>query len=337
MASYRKRNGSWQAQVRKKDPRTGVLCSDSASFTTKAEATAWAVKTESEIAERKYNKIADIPVKDLLLRYYNEVSTKKAGMRWEQTRLKMFMRMDIADVRLPVLNKTDIAKWRDKRLEKVQGESVRREWTLLNNAFWYAINEWGLLDQNPMETVKRPPKGDPRDVIFEDHHLEEIIHVSGYSPNHPPETKIARMTATLLFCVETAIRSGEASKILWGMVGEDRVSLPREITKTRKPRTVPLSAKAQQIIKQMKEIRSGDSVFQMTSDDLTNHFAKARGKSSFNHLTFRDSRATALTRLAEKIPNPLDLAKISGHQDLNILMNTYYRPSADDLAAQIID
>ena len=46
---------------------------------------------------------------------------------------------------------------------------------------------------------------------------------------------------------------------------------------------------------------------------------------------FHDTRAEALTRLSKKL-DALRLAKISGHKDLRILLATYYRESAEDVA-----
>lgn len=36
--------------------------------------------------------------------------------------------------------------------------------------------------------------------------------------------------------------------------------------------------------------------------------------------------------MAQKIHNPMTLAKISGHKDVKILLNTYYNPQGEDLA-----
>jgi integrase len=45
-------------------------------------------------------------------------------------------------------------------------------------------------------------------------------------------------------------------------------------------------------------------------------------------------RAEALTRLARKV-DVLTLAKISGHKDLRILQNAYYREAAAEIAARL--
>lgn len=40
----------------------------------------------------------------------------------------------------------------------------------------------------------------------------------------------------------------------------------------------------------------------------------------------------ALSRLAKKV-DVMTLAKISGHRDIKILLNTYYAPSMEDVAS----
>ena len=51
-------------------------------------------------------------------------------------------------------------------------------------------------------------------------------------------------------------------------------------------------------------------------------------------LRFHDLRREALTRLARKL-DVLDLARVSGHRDLKILLNVYYRPAVEDLAGRL--
>ena len=51
-------------------------------------------------------------------------------------------------------------------------------------------------------------------------------------------------------------------------------------------------------------------------------------------LHFHDSRAEALTRMARKV-DVMTLAKISGHKDLRMLQNVYYRESPEEIAQRI--
>jgi integrase len=63
-------------------------------------------------------------------------------------------------------------------------------------------------------------------------------------------------------------------------------------------------------------------------------FRKARNALMIPDLHFHDSRAEALTRLARKV-DVMTLARISGHKDLRVLLETYYRESASDIAARL--
>ena len=49
---------------------------------------------------------------------------------------------------------------------------------------------------------------------------------------------------------------------------------------------------------------------------------------------FHDSRRTALSRLAKRF-TVMELAKISGHKDINILFKHYYQVSVEDLAEKM--
>jgi integrase len=51
-------------------------------------------------------------------------------------------------------------------------------------------------------------------------------------------------------------------------------------------------------------------------------------------LHWHDLRHTAITRLATKLPNLIELAAVSGHRNLTMLKR-YYHPSAVDLAKKI--
>lgn len=327
----------WVAEVSKKNPIDGLKVRKKRTFNLKKDAQKWAASFEQiiERGELEIEKKKGKTLSELLTTYVNNVSTKKQSVAWESKKITFLKTLPISNKSLTSITKEDISRWRDDRLLVVQPESLRREWTVLNSVFNYGINDLGWLDINPMNTVKKPPKGKPRTAIFSDEDLEKAVFVSGYSADRPPLTKIAKVCASLLLAVETAIRSKELSQITWDMVKPDRISMPGEITKNGLPRTVPLTSKARAIVDQFREIRDGDMMLNITSTDMTNHFRKIRMSAELDGLTFRDSRATALTKLAKVFENPMELAKISGHQNLSILLNTYYRPSEDSLVEKM--
>jgi len=327
MATFRKRNGGWRAEVCIKGART------SATFTTKREAQEWASREETKLREESSGKVPNKPFRDLLERYSREVSSKKRGAAREQKMINVFLRDPVAEVSLRMLAPTDIAVWRDRRLNQVSGSTVAREMTILRHACSVARREWGWVRVNPVSDVRRPVTAAARTRRPTVEEIEKLLHTLGYSRDTPPKTISARIGATYLFAIETAMRAGEICSLEWQHVNEQHVHLP--LTKNGYPRDVPLSAEARRIIGQLRSLNGeGDTVFDVSTASLDALFRKARARAHIEDLHFHDTRREALTRLS-KVFDVMELARISGHRDLRVLQNVYYAPSVSDLAAKL--
>jgi integrase len=101
------------------------------------------------------------------------------------------------------------------------------------------------------------------------------------------------------------------------------------MTKNGTSRDVPLSPRALALLE-----RLGERVFDLSAASLDALWRKAKGRTPVQDLHFHDLRAEALTRLS-RVFSVLELARISGHKDLNLLMRVYYREDAADLAARM--
>lgn len=342
MATFQQRGGRWRAIVRIQ----GIT--DSATFDRKTEAARWATQREHEIVSGAAGRIPDKTFGDLLLRYRNEVSAGKRGERWERIRIERFVlgRPDdgvspdpIVHVRLPVLNATHVAAWRDRRLRVVQPASVRREWNLLSAACGVAIREWQWLHVNPMSEVRRPEKPPARVRRVSPDEIERIMFCAGYSANVPPRTMTARIGAAFLFAIETGMRAGEICALAWQDVFIEQrfcritgVEVGSGKTQSAR-RDVALSTEAMRL---MRQLRAEDvaSVFRISStQSLDALFRKVRDKAGVEDLHFHDTRHEAITRLSKKM-DVLSLARMVGHRNINELM-TYYNESATDIAARL--
>lgn len=90
MATFRKRNGRWQSQVRIKGHKPV-----SKTFTRKAEAETWARIIESEIERGTFVNRAEAEataLSDVLERYGREVSPDKACCKSDLSRMKTLKR-----------------------------------------------------------------------------------------------------------------------------------------------------------------------------------------------------------------------------------------------------
>lgn len=325
MANITKRGSNWQARTNCKGIR------QSATFATKAEAVAWSAQVENEILSGQRGKVKAVTFGTLLKEYAEKVSPTKRGSKWEINRIGLICKDEIALVKLVDLSASDVAKWRDRSLKRVSGASVRREWNLLSAAVNIAIKEWEWLAVNPFTKVKRPTSAPPRDRVLSDQEIDLICHTLGYSVEICPQTMTSKVGAAMMFAIETGMRAGEIVALKWSDVAQTVATV--KIGKTEAAaRRVPLSGIAQQILANLP--KDGVSCFCLESKQIDALFRKARDKALITGLTFHDTRATAVGRLAKKV-NILDLAKMIGHKDLRMLQ-IYYRDSAEEIAKRLV-
>lgn len=324
MASITKIASGWRARVRK-----GSV-SESECFKTKAEATAWANKIEADIVAGKIGRMPDKSFGELLQRYADDVSSAKRGARWELVRINKLQQDKIADVRLPKLTAPVVTDWRDRRLKEVSAASVRREWNLLSHACALAVREWHWLQTNPFTLVKRPDEAKPRDRRPTKEELDAILLALGYSTDEPPHTATARVGAAALFAVETGMRASEICRLEAGHIVGRVARLYN--TKNGHDRDVPLSVEALRIIGQLPD--TGGPLFGLTPASLDTLWRKGCARALVGDLHFHDLRREALTRLAKKL-DVMELARMSGHKDLRILLKVYFSPDSQELADKI--
>jgi integrase len=306
----------------------------SATFATKAEASAWATQVEAEILSGTLRKIPAKTFADLLDRYAQNVSPKHEGCRWEQIRLALLSRDNIGKVPLPEFAASHVADWRDRRLKIVSASSVRREWGLMSAACTVAIKEWNWLASNPFKEINRPKKPEHRTRRISNAEIERLCLALGYDRRAAPDTAMSRVGAALLFAIETAMRAGEIAALQPEQVNlaARTAHLPR--TKNGSARDVPLSSEAVRILRQLERVRvHGEPVFRLSSQQIDALFRKGKKRALVEGLRFHDTRREGTSRLAKKV-DVLRLAKITGHKNLKELL-TYYEESADEMAKRL--
>lgn len=333
MASIQKVANGWRAQVYVKGQR------DDRTFANKAMAQQWAVTREAElhaICAGQGSKTHTVG--NVLDDYQRNVSPTKRGARWEILRLEVIGRKVVGgrpfrDIRLAELRPTHIAAWRDARLREVSGASVSREMSLLSHALEVARKEWGWLVTDPMKDVRRPPDSPPRERLISDKEIELITVALGYQEGLPVSLPSQRVAVAFLLAIETAMRSGEMLGLTSHTVDfENRVAhLP--LTKNGGARDVPLSTRAVELLEMLPRVEEGKPMFALSAASRDALFRKAKEKAGIAGLTFHDTRHEAITRLAKKL-QPLDLARMTGHTNLQELM-TYYNESAESIAQRL--
>ena len=266
---------------------------------------------------------------------YGRITTpQKRGQREESYRIGRILQAHLSTIYLSDLRPQDIADWRDDRLKEVSSASVIREITTISAICNQAMREWGLLNDNPVLKISKPKPTKARTRRPTEQEIGELCKAMLLTEDTTkPELVTQRVALALLFAIETAMRAGEICGLTWNDIYLTKRIAHLPITKNGSSRDVPLSKRAIEIIEKLKGIDE-KSVFNVDAKTLDVLFRRARDKCEIEDLHFHDTRREALTRISKKVPVEM-LAKISGHKDLRILLNVYYRPEMSDIASML--
>jgi len=315
----------WRARVRRRG-----FPAQNKTFETKAEADAWERMILSEMDRGVFvaRKEAEHTTLDECLdRYAREIVPSKKGKRQDMSRIRVLKRHLLASCYMASIRGADIAKLRDQFLGEGKSPStVVKYLAVISHLFNVARKEWGMESlANPVELVRKPIVRNNRERRLEDGEEERLLEACRNQGNPWLEPLV-------ILAIETAMRKGELLSLEWKNIDiNDRVALLLK-TKNCSTREVPLSSRAISVLRALPRSLSG-TVFQ-TSDYATRKaFISACKKVGIVGLTFHDLRHEATSRLAP-IYQAQDLAKITGHKDLKMLLR-YYHPRGKDLAKML--
>lgn len=325
MATFTKRKDGWFVQVRRKGYSARYK-----TLPTKAEAQAWAREQETLIDKRQtptdLRGLRLMTLGDLIDRYAREVTPRKRGAESEASRLGKMGRAPMSEIALADLGPAVIAAYRDERLALVVPGTVRKELSLLRTIIDVARREWGVaLIENPMDRVTRPAANDARDRRLHHGELErlEAAFEDGRNPLLRP---------FVLFAIETAMRRGEILELRWCSIDFRSRTAHLPMTKNGKPRTVPLTDKALEVLRGLP--RYEERVFPLTPMAVKQAWRRLCDRAAIRNLHLHDLRHEALSRFCELGLTVPELQIIPGHRDPRMLFRyTHLRPT--DLARKL--
>jgi integrase len=326
MATIRLHGKKWQARVYKKGYPTAIR-----SFLVRKDAEKWARQIEADMDKGSYINIAlseRTTFGELIERYLREVTPLMRGASADTIRLKAILRRPITKENMATLTPTKIAKYRDERLTSIAPSTVVRELAYFSSIINHARREWGINTPNPVATVRKPAQPQGRNRILSI--AEEYILLESCEP------KANRNIYTgpfIILALETAMRRGEILGLRWEHVDFSKRTAFLQLTKNGENRTVPLSRRALETLQALPRSIDG-RVLPINFAALETNFKRARERANLLDLRIHDLRHTAITRLAEKLPNLIELSAVSGHKNLAMLKR-YYHPNPESLAKKI--
>jgi integrase len=196
--------------------------------------------------------------------------------------------------------------------------------------------------ENPVASIRRPPPSKARERRLDadeevrllkalDDHSGESEREDGKRYRHG--TRNPWIKPVVLLALETAMRRGELLSLQWENVDLARrvAHLPK--TKNGDARNVPLSSRAVAVLQALPRSIDG-RVFPVEDYMIREAWKQACKRAGIEDLRFHDLRHEATSRLAEKLPNVVELSAVTGHKDLRMLKR-YYHPRAEDLAKKL--
>lgn len=344
-------SGTWKAVIRKTGFPSAIK-----TFRLKKDAEDWARRTEDEMVRGLYVQRAPserMTFEGAMRRYLIEVtptkrpSTQEAEKRRAEPLIAFFGKYSLAAVTSEL-----VAQYRDKRLageDRVDARgkpiprsqnTVRLEMALLGHLFTVAVKEWGLgLTYNPVLNVRRPSPGPGRNRRLSSKEEKELFAAIEKHSN-------PMLGWIVHIAIETGMRSSEIATLRRGQVDVARRVVRLYETKNGETRTVPLTAAATKIFRQVLEnpIRAIDTdliFFGEPGKDKTRrpyNFNKAwlaiKRSAGCADFRFHDLRHEAVSRFVEAGLSDQEVSAISGHKSMQMLKR-YTHLRAEDLVAKL--
>ncbi|MEC7585747.1 MAG: site-specific integrase, partial [Pseudomonadota bacterium] len=305
MATIRKRNGRWQAQVRKSGTRAV-----SRTFTLRQDALFWAreqervLELQTDVLEKK--TLLKQTLAGLLHDYEVEVGQHLKSHDVELHYFNQLRRTQFAQLTLDRLKPADIQRWVNERSASHKASSTVRLLGVLSRAFNHAIKHHGFpLPFNPVERVIKPRIGQ-KTIRRIPSRLAKLLE--------SPACKIGWIAC---FAVETAMRRSEIAKLEWADVDLERRLVHVKNTKNGHDRSVPLSSTALVALGQFK--RSDKAVFGMSSNAIRLAWGRYRRSHGIDSVRYHDLRHEAISRLFERGLTTPEVALLSGHKTVSQL------------------
>ncbi|MGB3536972.1 MAG: site-specific integrase [Mesorhizobium sp.] len=319
MATIRKRNGKYQVQVRRQG------CAPiSKTFLKLDDAKAWARLTEVEVDQVGLpvdpRVLAKTTVGMILERYRDEITVKKRGREVETLVVDAMLRQPWCKRSLAQIDSATFAEYRDTRLRSVQPCTVKRELGILQHAFDIAAREWSIpLRVNPLKSITKPTVSNRRDRRLRDGELDKLLKAAG-------KTRNPFILPVVRFALETAMRRGEILALRVRDVDIERCTATIRISKNGHSRTIPLSTLAVAILETTIAVMSDDAkasnerIFPITPLALRLAWDRLTKRAKIDDLHFHDLRHEAISRFFEKGLTVPEVASISGHRDIRMLL-----------------
>ena len=324
MGTIRKVKGKWRVEIRKKGYpkiyKSFFDVKDARRFTREVES-----QMERNVFE-DYSGAAGTSLKALLIKYREEITSKKRGFREETSKINYLIRHKIALNSLMRLRSHHIYKLKNELSETRVAATVNKYIHLLSHTWTTARKVWGIAlpMQNPFELVSLDKEAPPRDRVLTKQEYAKLLEACKLS-------NLPWLKDLVEFAYLTGARQGEILNLKRADVDFEKKVCTFYKTKNGKDRTIPLPDAAISIL---KKYRFGPLVFNVLKRRLRKHFDIAKKRAGIENFRYHDLRACFCTNALLAGWTIAQVAAVSGHEDWQQL-KIYSRIKAHDLVDKI--
>ena len=232
MASIKQQpNGKWRYRVRYKENGKFREVSKS-GFRTKRDAQSAANEIESKISDGL--SICD---SNMLLRDYLEIwlelkkkQVKKSTLLKINRSFRLYVLPRFGLTKIVNIKRLDCVQWINKMCESLNVDSVKSYAAPFSNALEDAVNEYKIINANPMKNIKYPRSKKRQKVIkfFELDELKRLLEVSEKLKENYHHSNYQYFVLTTLLS-RTGLRLGEALALNWDDIDKNNLSVTKTL------------------------------------------------------------------------------------------------------------
>ena len=352
---------AFEVQIKYID-KAGIVVKRSETHDTYQLAKEWGEQQEAllkKIRKQQGGFVASyetITVKEALQKFHKEHYTGMASFAEIGYRIEHLAEWLGPNKLLRDLAKRDFIKLRDTftKEEKFSGSHIRNYFTVLTSMYKHAANEWNYPVENPAGGIKLPRPNNAKQRSWVGNEQERLM--ASIETRSPWLIPIVELSLAMAFRRGELVQTGKNKKtgaqsggLRWEHIDWENniLSLPKEKNdKTKKVteylgRRVPLTAEMRAILLPLYESSPTKSglVFSATTNSVTTAFSNACEKAEppVEDLTFHSMRKIATKNLSRRVNNAMELSRLSGHKNIEVLNSRYYDVQVEDLRALLAE
>lgn len=282
---------------------------------------------------------------------------------WRGHRSKATLRTNIKQLRA-LIGDEDIASLHYTRLKRLASDlenyggrtaapaTIKRKLDTLSNALTVATkmtNDDGSPVLIAKPTFPTFEIDNIQERVISDEEVAALFEVIAARREADPARDWTRFDALMRFLLATACRRGEALRVWPGHIerrdvdGVTRhfVTFERYTTKSKKPRTLPLSTEIVALLPALRLQAGNGPLFPFTASQLWGMWKSVRQDMAargfdFSLVRYHTTRHTTLTKAMKRFPLA-KVSKLAGHASIQITADRYGHLSADDLVGMVDD